>query len=426
MASLIEAAKRKGLIQGDVAPSTGRRSLVEAARGRQPSSTAAREVGTIEKLDTATARVFEPVSNFLFGTAGKMIGGLGGAAVEQVQGKEGVFTKGLEKELATPGKAAKNIGLTALELFPGGGVLERAGAKLGSKIAPGLKAAAESQYLRALAPTTKEMKAKATKIVPKLLERGVTAFTRKGLGEKAQRGLEVSGEALETVLETIPGKTPVGSGPILKALKDAKNAFLVPGTKVVADPKAVQAINQVEAVVRKLGKNVSFESLRGLRQIWDKSVAKSKGFLMDEVGSFSVMAKREGSNAIRKELAKKFPDLAKVNAEYSFWKNVDDVVSATIQRTAGQAKPLGERAATLVGGAVGLAKSGIKSAATTALAFRTLARVLNSTAWNTMSAVQKNKIADALMSGSFTEIFNLASKLVSPAVRSQEPEETYR
>lgn len=423
MASLIEAAKRKGLIQENTpsAPSNGR-SLVDAAKSRRLIGTSVRQPkqpGLIERVDTATSKVFEPVSNFLFGTTGAVVGGLIGSAGEQLQGRDGVFTQGLQERLGTPGAAAKNIGLTALELFPGGGALKGAARSVGSKLARPIAESAAGQYLRALAPTTKEMKAKAAKVVPELLQRGIGAFSRRGLAETAQSGLARAGAGLEEVIEQIPGKTKIAVGPVLKALSDSKKAFLVPGTRVVAEPKALRAISDVENVVKKLGNRVSFESLRGLRQIWDKTVAKSKGFLMDEVSNFSIMAKREGANAIRKELVKKFPSLEKVNAEYTFWKNLDDVVNATIQRTAGQATPLGARMAETAGAAAGFVKGGVTDAATTALVFRQLSRVLNSTAWNTFSALQKQKLANNLMEGKVADVLTVLSKFVSPTIRDR-------
>lgn len=379
----------------------------------------AKKPSLLERVDKATSKVFEPVSNALFGTTASVVGGLGGAFVEGIQGKDGVFTKGLQKQLATPGSAAKTIGLTALELFPGGQVGK---AKALGGVSKALKESSIQQYTRALAPTTKEMKLKSAKVVPELLNRGVTALSRKSLASKAGEGLSKAGEALETALENIKPKTPLSVGPVLKALQESKKAFMVPGKKVIAEPKAIQAIEQIEGVVKELGPKVSFESLRGLRQIWDKSVAKSKGFLMDEASNFSVMAKREASNAIRKEIAKKFPDLAKVNAEYSFWKNVDDVIGSTVQRTAGQGSGLADKVATAAGAASGLVRGGVSQAAQTALVFNALSKAINSTAWKTFSAVQKNKLADSLAKGSFGNALVLLSKGVSPAVRGLETE----
>ena len=48
-------------------------------------------------------------------------------------------------------------------------------------------------------------------------------------------------------------------------------------------------------------------------------------------------AKREATNSIRRELARDHPSIAKVNAEYSLWKSVDEILQETILRTEGQA-----------------------------------------------------------------------------------------
>ena len=47
-------------------------------------------------------------------------------------------------------------------------------------------------------------------------------------------------------------------------------------------------------------------------------------------------AKKEATNSIRRELAQEHPDIAKINAEYSLWKGVDDILAETILRTDGQ------------------------------------------------------------------------------------------
>ena len=296
----------------------------------------------------------------------------------------------------------------------GGKVLE----KLGGKAAGSLKASAERGMTRALGPTTREMKAKAAKVVPGLIERKTVAMTRKGLTEQAEVALGKAGESLDEVLSKIPKETRVSAKPVLKALRDAKAQFMVDG--VAVEPGAVKAIDDVIDTVRDLGPKVSFESMRSLRQILDKSVAKSKGFLMDEAGTFSVMAKREASNAIRRELASKFPDLAKVNAEYSFWKNVDDVLSATAQRTAGQSKPLGEQIFGAAGIAGGMATGGLSGAVGGAVLMSNLRKAMTSTGWNTVGALVKNKIADAIASGKFEAASGFLARVIEKATRRKE------
>ena len=118
----------------------------------------------------------------------------------------------------------------------------------------------------------------------------------------------------------------------------------------------------------------------------------SEGSLVD--------AQRNASNAIRIELAKKFPDLAKVNAEYTFWKNAHDIIRETIERTKSQATPLGEQVATVAGGVAGLA-SGVGKGVAVALAFRWIKQIATSTGFRTASAIVKNQVADMIAQGKF-------------------------
>jgi hypothetical protein len=51
------------------------------------------------------------------------------------------------------------------------------------------------------------------------------------------------------------------------------------------------------------------------------------------------------ADAIREQLGQQFPDIDALNKDYSFLRNVNRVVSDTITRRTGQAKPLGQKLA---------------------------------------------------------------------------------
>lgn len=382
----------------------------------------------------ATDKTLGAASRFLFGSTAKAAGGTiaggigaGMQLASQATGSTPLRAAGQRVQQAgEKGVTPFNIAMTPLEMWPGGGgemigkipVVGPALEKAGGKLAGALKGSAEKQMTEALAPTTIKMKRTAEKVVPGMLERGVTAFTRKGLQAKAGGMLEKAGAALDAELATIPAKSRIPFRPVLKALEDAKNEFMVAGTKVAAEPKAIEAIDGIKKVITDVAKghgdNVPFESMRSLRQIWDAAVARAKsgkGFLMDELGNFSLDAKKTGSNAIRKELATKFPNLAKVNAEYSFWKGVTDVVDATVERTASHGTPLGEKVATAAGVAGGMAAGGPAKAAEAGAVMKAIHGLANSTAWKTMSAVNKAKLAKAMMSGNAADVLALVARL---------------
>ncbi|WP_031499870.1 hypothetical protein [Bryobacter aggregatus] len=110
------------------------------------------------------------------------------------------------------------------------------------------------------------------------------------------------------------------------------------------------------------------------------------------------------ADAIREELAKQFPDIAVINKEYSFWKNVDRVVGDTLLRREGQAKPLGQKLAAGAGAIVGGAKAGPKGAILGGKVGQLFEATVSSPGWATASAVLKDRLAKALGSGSSAQI----------------------
>jgi hypothetical protein len=114
-----------------------------------------------------------------------------------------------------------------------------------------------------------------------------------------------------------------------------KQEGIVNGVKV--DPDLVNKASQLQRIVEQLGPDVSYESLNRVRRVWDAKVAKAGGYAGQTLAEGSMVdAMREGANAIRSELAKDRPDIAKLNSEYSLWSKVKQVVGDTMQRRAGQ------------------------------------------------------------------------------------------
>lgn len=394
-----------------------------------------RESG-IDRISSTFEKVLKPTSEFLFGTTGKTFGtlitkGIGSGLALFGNSEQQKFGKELEK-LPTP--TVVDAAFTALELYPGGGIITNSLRKLpgGFEIAESLnkvfniipqhlKESAIKQYTQALAPTKEVFKKQAQKVVPGLLERGVTAFTRTGLAQKFESNLYKAGEAIENVLSTIPEWTKIKTSPIIEALDKKAEEFIVKGTKVVAEPEKIVAIDKLKDVVNSLGEKVNFESIRSLRQIWDNTVAKSKGFIKDEVSSFGIEAKRSASNAIRYELGKDFPDLAKVNAEFTFWKRSKEILDETIERTTPQTTPLSQRLMQTAGVTGGFVRSGLEVALLTGELFKTLVRITQSTGWKTVSAVLKNNLANALVDGN-KEIIYATLRRITTGIKNTSEE----
>jgi hypothetical protein len=267
-----------------------------------------------------------------------------------------------------------------------------------AKIARNLELGAEKRITEAFAPTKEFTKTLTKKIAPELRKRKIIAFSKEGLSSKIAQELETAGNKLNIELAKILPETQVKIKPIIDALEESKNQFLVKGTDIIAEPQAFKAASELQEIVAKLGDKASFESLRSLRQIWDKAVAKSKGFQKQLSDLDKLDIKKDATNAIRNELAKEFPDVAKINAEYSLWKNAETVINETLRRTTGQKLPLSQRLGQAAGRGVGLTK-GLWEAIIYGELLKNAIGFFQSTAWKTVSAASKQKLAEALIEG---------------------------
>jgi hypothetical protein len=380
--------------------------------------------------DVADA-TFGRAANFLFGTTAKTVGSLVGSGVESGMDLVGIknphtFTKIADKEL-TGLNAAKNIAFTTLELWPGGKTLSTA--MKGTKLAPyledfakvfkfipdALKEHAIAQYSKALAPTKEFLKRHTEKIVPELLERRVMGLSINRLLDRAKTELFEAGDKLDNALSMVPEGLKIRTESILNDLEEMKAKAMVKGTKVVAEPGLLNSINEVKGVISELGDEVSFESLRSLRQIWDRAITsggKAFGRTMTEDSLLNI--KRAANDSIRAELAKAAPEVAKVNAEFTFWSRVKEVTEATAERKTGQSGELIPTIAEGAGTVIGLAsKKGLLGVAAGAVLMRNLKKLMTSTAWRTFSAVQKAKLADALSVGNIEAAMAIVGKLTA-------------
>ena len=145
---------------------------------------------------------------------------------------------------------------------------------------------------------------------------------------------------------------------------------------------------------------VSVESARSARQILDKAIGRvSKTFGMTGQESAQVAAQKSAANAIRSQLAEDYPDIGKLNKEFSFWSNVQQVVGDTVKRTKAQSSLAGELA-TDTGAIIGSNEGGgLGNVVGNAFLLKYLHSAVTSTGWRTISAVAKDRLADLLTTG---------------------------
>lgn len=280
-----------------------------------------------------------------------------------------------------------------------GAELAGAGVKTAAKpLAQLLQKSASAQYLKALAPTTKTNKFTAQKIAPEMMRRGVSG-SLESIKNQAGAALEDIGPQIDEAIhdpvrahlyKAIPQAKQLAIQPVLDALESYKQEGIVDGVKV--DPNLVNKATQLQRIVSQFGPDISYESLNRVRRIWDKSVARAGGYQGKSLAEGSLVdAMREGANAIRSELAKDRPDIARLNSEYSFWAKVSQVTGDTIQRRAGQEGNVLPKIAGIGGAATGNI--------TWAGAMYALGRLVQSTRWRTVSAITKTRIANAIAAG---------------------------
>jgi hypothetical protein len=272
-----------------------------------------------------------------------------------------------------------------------------------SAIGPAVRRSAEKSVAQGIVygGAPKAVKAQAEKVIPEILDRPIGdtfAVTKGGMKAKADAAREAAGEAINAAGK-LEGRSDLSR--IVNALERAKGDFLINEgpKKLVGNPKAIANIEAVQNQIRSYGESLSDEGLRELRRILDDEIAKGKGFLIDPDARSMLQMKKVASDEIRGLLAEKHPEIARLNKQYTFWANLDDVLADTVQRTRPHRGLMGALSA-LSGATAGLASGGgVGKAAIYAGLFKAVESAATSPGWKLASAKVKNQVAEALMGG---------------------------
>jgi hypothetical protein len=312
-----------------------------------------------------------------------------------------------------PGAIARAAGQTAALLAP---EALRAVEPLRGPAADVLRESGKREYAQVLGATTKGNKLRSERLVPEMIDRGIVSPTLKGLSERANAEAATAGQAITDAFDNLPQGSRVGLGPIAAALeKGALDAFTVEnpqtGARVPMSGEAERGLGHIAEINKSLEKiaevdpqtgemYLSAGNARRVRQFYDQVTKDAGGFEGKNLSDKSIAGAHEmAADAIREELAKNFPDIAKMNKEYSFWKDAARVVDDTLVRKQGQAKGLGKKIAGAAGAAGGFGTGGLAGAVVGKVALESLESIVSSPAWRTISAVTKDRIADALSKG---------------------------
>jgi hypothetical protein len=223
----------------------------------------------------------------------------------------------------------------------------------------------------------------------------------------------------------MPDSSVKGAGTkILSDLENLKGEYTVDGSP--ASPQAVNAISGVQNIVKQFGSDISPNSLRKLKSIFDDPVAQRGGYAgADLATAYTLKAQKAAADSIRGIMSQASPDVAALNKEISFWLNVQKVTSESGLRKTGQEgglmKVLTPMAAALAGGggaAAGGAQVGIEAGVLTALTGYA-AQAIRSPTWRTASAVLKDRFANALARGDVKAVTGLLGRFGVAAAGSQ-------
>jgi hypothetical protein len=230
-----------------------------------------------------------------------------------------------------------------------------------------------------------------------------------GLQAQTQAHIASVGQAIGDAWDNLPAGTATDFEPIYDRLQSAiDDVHSVPdsnGKPIPKGPEAERAISNISKLQQTLldvaepnpagGLQIPVDKVRQLRQYFDGIAAKAGRYTGKDLADASASeAHGLAADAIRENLASDHPDIAALNKEYSFWKGADQVVGDTIQRRQGQSVGLGR----MLARGFGFAKGGVLGAEGMDL----LTQAVRSPAWGTVSAVLKDRLADAIASGNGT------------------------
>lgn len=285
---------------------------------------------------------------------------------------------------------------------PGGSLPNLVASDVENSLQRALRESAEKNVSQALlrGGGTKQEKLMAERLAPQILERPISetfALTGKGLETKATAQKELAGEAIEAF-----GKLEGTTNPqrFVDAFEKLKTPYIVEGQ--IIDPDAIKRIEDLQGIFSQYGDSISDEGLRQIRRTFDQQIAESKGFLKDLNQGSALNLKKTAANEIRGLIADKNPDLAKINKQYNFWSNLEEVTSAANTRVRPQTG-FTSKLASMIGFATG---TDIGDATARAITGKLFFDAMRSPGWKLTSAKVKYKIADAVGAADPERIFN--------------------
>lgn len=326
-----------------------------------------------------------------------------------------------------------------------GAVLPGSAAVIGEDTAQALRSSAEKNVAQALGPTKERFKALAERRAGEMLDRGVPGMlgtSREELLQTARQHTNDLGKEIGKVIDAHADKA-VPTTPILDAIEAAKAEFQHVVTKageseaVSFVPRAVKQLDGLKDILSQYGDTMRVDQAVAVRRAWDKIVADAGGFAHRSGSAFGVAlkdaseaaTKRTATSAIRNVLNDAVPDLAALDKEYAFWRDLQNITTATLKRTQAQKPGIGAEIAGAAGGAVGAAmggavglhaggmEAGFMGSAAGAFATKKIAEMAHaaftSPRWAFVKAAAKNELAEAITNGQAQRVGLVLGRILS-------------
>ncbi len=291
------------------------------------------------------------------------------------------------------------------------------------------RAATDQVAQQVLGPGNPRYKGIAQKIAPEVLARKLTGG-REDLRQAAVEGMDDAGTRIDAAVQAAGGvKAPIPVGQLVSELQaraaDLKDSNGVPLSAQAA--KRIDAIQQRVTQIRSLGGRmgaVTYEDLKKLRDENYRIADEARGYEArgNPAMSDDGWAAREVGGAIRKVFAQRSPDAAAANADYAFFKSLNDVLDPALGRPKSTAMPSGVTGgARTVGAVVGQMSKVPGASFVLSTVVPWVKERLASPEWQLASARQKLELADAMRRGDIGRMKAAMSRLGEASALSTSP-----
>jgi hypothetical protein len=297
-------------------------------------------------------------------------------------------------------------------------------------IEPWLKSSARGGVSKFLNATTKPLKARARAVESGVLDRGIIGTQDSVLAKATAEGNR-AGTAVQTAERAasvaMPGDV-VDTASVLTALDriTAKTVTAIPrpipGGKTETIKPGFEALNAMaakyRAFVEQQGPKLTLEKAAEFKRDWQELANKAQAWTADTPTKIEGMVTKKIAQAVRQEILKPAPDLRAVWSEFGFWTNLTDVLKATTERTRPQmnwGRKMIALGAAGVGGGGAAAAGDTPEALAAASVVGAVTMAIQSPTFKLVSAQLKNKLADALASGSVLRVKSVVKEM-APAL----------